>query len=73
MSYYNKKYPQIFKWVFNSREDANFTYDLTDGNILYLAQTLAVVTGEDRVKIEGYIHEARNNAILPLLWHRYQS
>ncbi|SKA33456.1 Methyltransferase domain-containing protein [Chitinophaga eiseniae] len=64
MSYYNRRYPQIFKWVFNSKEDANFTYDLTEGNILYLAQTLAVVTGEDHRKIERYIHEARNHAPL---------
>lgn len=64
MSYYNFRYRQIFKWTFNSKEDVNFTYDLTEGNILYLAQTLAVVTGEESDRIIGYIHELRNNAPL---------
>ena len=61
MSYYNKKYVQILKWGVRSRETANYTYDLTESNILYLAQTISVVTGVDSNKILGYINEARNN------------
>jgi predicted O-methyltransferase YrrM len=64
MSYYNKKYIQILKWGINSRENANYTYDLTEGNILYLAQTISVVTQVDSQKIIEYINEARNNKLL---------
>lgn len=64
MSYYNSRYSQILKWGMNSNENTNFTYDLTDGNILYLAHMLAVVTGEDPEKIVGYVNEARNNTAL---------
>ena len=61
MSYYNKKYVQILKWGIHSKETANYTYDLTEGNILYLAQTISVVTHVDSRKIIEYINEARNN------------
>ena len=61
MSYYNKKYIQILKWGVRSRETANYTYDLTERNILYLAQTISVITGVDSKKIIEYINEARNN------------
>ncbi|HZZ75994.1 MAG TPA: class I SAM-dependent methyltransferase [Puia sp.] len=61
MSYYNKKYIQILKWGLHSKETANYTYDLTEGNILYLAQTISVVTRTDSKKIIEYINEARNN------------
>jgi hypothetical protein len=61
MSYYNKKYIQIVKWGIRSKETANYTYDLTEGNLLYLAQTIAVVTRVDSKKILDYINEARNN------------
>ncbi len=64
MSYYNKKYIQILKWGIHSKETANYTYDLTEGNILYLAQTIAVVTQIDSKKIVEYINEARNNTQL---------
>jgi hypothetical protein len=61
MSYYNKKYIQIIKWSIHSREKENYTYDLTDTNILYLAQMVSVVTGVDSEEIISYINEARNN------------
>jgi hypothetical protein len=61
MSYYNKKYIQILKWGVNSKENANYTYDLTESNIFYLAQTISVVTQVDSSKIIEYINEARNN------------
>ena len=64
MSYYNKKYVQILKWGVNSRENANYTYDLTERNILYLAQTISVVTQVSSRKIIEYINEARGNKSL---------
>lgn len=64
MSYYNKKYLQILKWGVRSKETANYTYDLTERNILYLAQTISVVTRIDSKRIIEYINEARNNKLL---------
>ena len=31
--YFNNKYFQILRWTLNSREDTNYTYDLTDQNL----------------------------------------
>src|SRR5213595_3905863 len=67
MSYYNKKYVQILKWGIRSKETANYTYDLTEGNLLYLAETISVVTGIDSKIILDYINEARNNEELKQL------
>src|ERR1700722_15682673 len=64
MSYYNKKYIQILKWGIHSKENTNYTYDLTERNMLYLAQTISIVTGVDVGKIIGYINEPRNNTML---------
>jgi predicted O-methyltransferase YrrM len=60
-TYYNKKYPQILKWGFTSREDTNFTYDLSEGNISYMAHTIAAVTKKDYQTILNYFNEAANN------------
>ncbi len=42
--YFNRKYFEIFKWMFTSREDTNYTYELTDKNKLELLCTIQVVT-----------------------------
>ena len=55
--YYNKKYIQIIKWGFTSREDTNYTYDIKDENKNYLAQTISVVTGKDFNEVYGYLKE----------------
>lgn len=60
-SYYNSKYFEILKWGFVSREDTNYTYDLSDLNIVYLASTLSVVTKQPFNTIYNYIEEARND------------
>ena len=41
--YFNKKYLQIIKWMFNSKEDTNFTYDLEDKNLNELYKLLESV------------------------------
>jgi hypothetical protein len=63
-TYYNRKYGQILRWGITSREDTNFTYDLTEANIIYLAQTISVVTGIDYKTILEYINEARTDEAL---------
>jgi predicted O-methyltransferase YrrM len=64
MSYYNHKYIDIIKWGFASREDTNYTYNLTSDNLLYLANTIAVVCKKPLHQINDYICEAQNNKAL---------
>lgn len=61
---YNKKYWQILKWGITSREDTNFTYNLTPGNIRYLANTISNVTGEDYSIILKYMNEVETDTVL---------
>ncbi len=62
--YFNRKYLQILKWGFTSNEDTNFTYDLTNANLISLAQTIAAVTSTNFNEILGYIKEAESNSEL---------
>ncbi len=61
LRYYLPKIAQVTKWTFQSREDTNYTYDLSDESLLYLAHTLAVVTGAPPETAKNYIDEARND------------
>jgi hypothetical protein len=56
-SYFNFRYPQIFCWLWRSREDSNFTYQLKPSNLLYLCHCLSVVTGKPLSELEGYVAE----------------
>lgn len=56
--------PGWAKWIFTSREESNFTYDLTDGNLLYLAHMLATVTNTDPLEAARYIEELRTDDAL---------
>ncbi|MGA9026960.1 MAG: class I SAM-dependent methyltransferase [Steroidobacteraceae bacterium] len=55
---------KILAWGFQSREDTNFTYNLTDDNLFYLAHTIAVVTGADIQTVRTYIREAESDDTL---------
>ncbi len=61
---YNFRYGQILRWGFGSREDTNFTYELTDDNLLYLAHTVAVVAQVPPQLVQQYIREAQTDTIL---------
>ena len=45
------------RWLFASRENTNFTYDLTDANKNYLAHTVAHVCQIEPAKARAYIAE----------------
>jgi len=47
--------------IFRTGEFHNFTYDLTDASLRYLAETISVVTAKPAIEIEGYIREAIND------------
>jgi len=50
--------------MFETGETHNFTYDLTDNSLLYLAEMIAVATGKTPTAIEAYIQEAVSDAEL---------
>jgi len=62
--YYNKRYWQILKWGFSSREGGNYTYDLTESNITYLANIVSIASGVSILQIQSYINEARSDRML---------
>jgi len=59
--YYLPQVPSILSWAARSREDTNFTYDLTDDSLRYLAHTVAVATGASAAIAQQYIAEARSD------------
>ena len=59
--YFNKKYLQIVKWGFRSREYTNFTYHLSEDNLGYLAHTIAVVTKLGYDQIMSYMEELQSD------------
>lgn len=61
---YNHRYSQILRWGLESREDTNFTYELTDDNLLYLAHTVAVVANVSPQLVQQYIREAQTDKTL---------
>lgn len=64
LRYYWPQLKRIGWWTFSSREDTNFTYDLTSRNITYLAHTLATVCSCPIERAEQYLEEARKDAAL---------
>lgn len=59
--YFNGKYWEILKWGFRSKEDTNYTFELDDTNLAYLAQTIAHVTNQELTAVQGFINEAIND------------
>ena len=62
--YFNKKYFQILKWMFYSREDTNFTYDLTKQNLDELYKLLESIFELNYSKIKDYSEELLNNSTI---------
>ena len=62
--YFNKKYFQILRWTLNSREDTNYTYDLTDQNLDELYKLLESIFNINYSQAEKYSNELLNNVIL---------
>lgn len=57
MRYFRRPLGQMLIWCFRSREVDNFTYPLTEGNISYLAHTIASVTGISFAQASSYVSE----------------
>ena len=65
--YFNKKYFQILRWTLNSKEDTNYTYDLTDQNLDELYKLLESIFNINYSQAEKYSNELLNNVILKKL------
>jgi len=54
---YAPKLLEVPRWLVTSREITNFTYDLTDRNRLYLANTISAITGIAATRVDAFISE----------------
>lgn len=59
--YFNIKYFKIIKWMLNSNEDTNYTYDLEEKNLDELYKLLEHIFDVDFIKIKGYSEELLQN------------
>ena len=59
--YFNNKYIEIIKWMFNSNENTNYTYDLDEQNLNELYKLLEHSFEIDYLKIKSYSEELLNN------------
>ena len=59
--YFRPSVERIFPVMFASGELHNFTYDLTDGNLAYLAEILSFATGRPWQELTAYIVEAMDD------------
>ena len=64
VQYYWTRLKPAFRWMIESRETSNFTYDLTSYNEAYLAELLAVVTSRPSSELAGYIREIHEDDAL---------
>ena len=62
--YFGRQLRAIKPIIFATGETHNFTYDLTDENLRYMAEIIGVATGKRAAVIESYIKEAINDAEL---------
>ena len=59
--YFNSKYIKILLWSFKSKEDTNFTYELSEKNLMYLACTVASIFKLETKVCLYYIKEINND------------
>lgn len=66
------KYPfiQTLRWLVQSKETTNFTYDLDTLNTKYLVAFIAEITQQSRKTIQKYIHEIETDEALKQHIHR---
>jgi len=59
--YFGRQLKTLRPIMFETGETHNFTYDLTDENLRYLAEMIAVAVARSPMEIEGWIQEALND------------
>lgn len=63
-NYFGRQLRIMKPLIMATGETHNFTYDLREENLRYLAETVAVATGKTAAEIEGFIHEAISDEAL---------
>jgi len=58
-SYFKNARQEILHWAQHSRENDNFTFELTEQNLDYLAATVSTVTGAKLETIHAYLSEPK--------------
>ena len=64
--YFNYKYVEIIKWMFNSNENTNYTYDLTVQNLDELYKLLESIFNIKYSQVEKYSNELLSNEKLKI-------
>jgi predicted O-methyltransferase YrrM len=64
MRFHTVRLGQILRWLFTSREDTNFTYNLTADNKLYLANMVSVITGASVEAVQELFREVETDDVL---------
>ncbi len=62
--YFGRQLRTLKPLILETGETHNFTYDLTDENLRYMAEMIAIATDKSPIEIEEYIHEAINDGEL---------
>jgi hypothetical protein len=55
LGHFRHPFKQVLIWLVRSKEDTNFTYDLSEPNKLYLASFVGQVTGVGVQTVQDYI------------------
>jgi predicted O-methyltransferase YrrM len=63
-NYYGRKVRTVCSTVLATGETHNFTYDLGERNLRYLAETITVATGLASAQIETYVQKGKNDTAL---------
>lgn len=59
-----KRLQLFLEWLVTSKEDTNYTYDLTPLNLVHLAAVISLVTKRPTTEIQGYLAEPAADAAL---------
>ena len=57
LAHFRHPFKHVLIWLVRSKEDTNFTYDLSEANKLYLASFVSQVTGVGVPTVQDYIEE----------------
>ena len=64
IGYYTTPISNLVKWLFKSNETTNFTYDLNETNVQYLASLIADITGIEFSQTISFIREIEEDKAL---------
>lgn len=63
-NYFVPSFKNLYSWLYSSREDTNFTYDLSDQNKDYVASFVSAITNTSITQVKKYISELNEDLAL---------